>query len=518
VNRLEEEERESAEEVVSAGSVVETKGIGKEFNGIYVLKDIDFDLRPGEIHSVVGQNGAGKSTFIKILTGLYPPSEGEIRVNGSVVALNGVKRSEAYGIMTVQQEINTVPFFNVYENIFIGSEEVKRRFGMSILDDRKMKEKTTSVMKRLGVNVDPDTPVFSLNALAKRIIEISKALVHEAKILIFDEPTTSLGQEEKEKLLSVIKGLKENGLSIIFVSHNLDEVLSISDRITVLRDGHKIGTLDRRDATIEDIVSMMLGNKQYAERKQRDSYISNEIVLDVDNVCTEKLKNVSFNVHKGEILGIAGAVGAGKTEIVRAIYGLDGIVTGKLTLYGKRYVPTPERSVKNGIAFVPEERRAQGLVLGYSVAKNLTLAYLDKWCRAGVIDERAEANVTNEYCSKLAIKATGSQEVVDLLSGGNQQKVVIARWLSGNFKLGFFDEPTIGIDIKAKQDIYDLFVECAKAGKSIVFLSSYVPELLGICDRILVMRGDQFVGEFKPEEEDVESKITIACLGGGTAS
>jgi ribose transport system ATP-binding protein len=502
--------------VESNESFLITKGISKEFNGVYVLKDINFDIKKGEVHSLVGENGAGKSTFIKILSGLYLPSKGVTYLNGSPVSFTNVKQSEEVGIRTVQQEINIVPFYNVYQSIFIGSEEVKKKFGIKYTDDRKMREMAKSVIKELGIDLNVDAPSYLLSVLEKKIIEISRALVRQAKILIFDEPTTSLGLKEINKLFEIIEVLKEKGLSILFVSHDIDEVMHISDRITVFRDGNKIGTFEKSNVTVNKIISSMIGHELKNKNNQKGSLLSDEIMLDVENLSTEKLKNISFKIRKGEILGIAGVVGAGKTELAKAIYGLEKIKSGKIIFRNSKYIPSPQRSIDSGIAFIPEERRTEGLILNYSVSENMTLAYLKRWCSFGIINNESEINITRQYINRLSIKTKGPRQAVDFLSGGNQQKVVIARWLSGDFYLGLFDEPTKGIDIKAKEDIYNLFVELAKQGKSILFLSSYLPELINLCDRILVMRNGEIVGEFRSEEENVANKIMSAVLSGGT--
>lgn len=497
-------------------NILEVKGVGKEFNGVWVLKDIDFQLRWGEIHSIIGENGAGKSTFIKILSGVYHQSAGEMLFDGKPVSFANVKQSEDVGIRTVHQEINLVPYFTVFENIFIGSEKRKKFAGLSYTDDSGMRAKAKEVIKSLGIDFDVNTPAVLLNASMKRIVEISKVLVHNPKVVIFDEPTTSLGEEERKRLLSIIKGLKESGLSIIYISHNLEEVIEISDRVTVFRDGRNVGMLDKEEATTGKIISMMLGHKSYESYRRECSYCCKDVQLSAENVYTDRLKNVSFELKKGEILGIAGVVGAGKTEIAKAIFGLDAIENGRIKVMGKDYSPSPKNAIASGIALVPEERQAEGLIPNYCVSKNTTLTYLNKWAKRAVIDRRAELSTANEYIRKLNIKTTGPMQMIKFLSGGNQQKVILARWLNGDFKIGIFDEPTKGIDIKAKEDIYRLLDELAKEGKSIMVLSSYLPELLGLCDRILVVHDGCIAGEYNPKDDNAEHAIMAAMLGGRT--
>ncbi|HZK61042.1 MAG TPA: sugar ABC transporter ATP-binding protein [Anaerovoracaceae bacterium] len=495
-------------------NVIEVNGIGKEFNGVWVLKDINFDLKPGEIHSVVGENGAGKSTFIKILSGVHQPSEGGMWMEGKPVSFSNVRQSETVGIRTVHQEVNLIPFFPIYKNIFVGSEEKIKLAGITYLDDKKMKKKAKDVIKSLGIDFDINKPTMLLNASMKRIVEISKVLIHEPKVIIFDEPTTSLGLDERKRLLKIIIGLKEKGHSIIYISHNLEEITSISDRITVFRDGMKIDTMSGKEASIDKIIPMMLGDKTYSCYIKKDSYCTDEVYFEAANIYTNRLKNVSFKLRKGEVLGVAGVVGAGKTEIARAMFGIDKLEKGTMKVKGKDYSPTPQNAIHSGMALVPEERQAEGLIPNFSVLQNTTLTYLDNWSRCGVIDNKKEIKVANEYINKLSIKTTGHSQLIKFLSGGNQQKVILSRWLNGNFSIGIFDEPTKGIDIKAKEDIYHMIEKLAKEGKTVLMLSSYLPELLCLSDRIIVVHEGELVGEFNPKESNAEEKIMNAMLGG----
>lgn len=495
-------------------NVIEVNGISKEFNGVWVLKDINFDLKPGEIHSLVGENGAGKSTFIKILSGVHQPSEGEMWMEGKPVSFSNVRQSESVGIRTVHQEVNLIPFFPIYKNIFVGSEEKIKLAGITYLDDKKMKKKAKDVIKSLGIDFDINKPTMLLNASMKRIVEISKVLIHEPKVIIFDEPTTSLGLDERKRLLKIIIGLKEKGHSIIYISHNLEEITSISDRITVFRDGMKIDTMSGKEASIDKIIAMMLGDKTYSCYIKKDSYCTDEVYFEAANIYTNRLKDVSFKLRKGEVLGVAGVVGAGKTEIARVMFGIDKLEKGTMKVKGKDYSPTPQNAIHSGMALVPEERQAEGLIPNFSVLQNTTLTYLDNWSRGGVIDNKKEIKVANEYINKLSIKTTGHSQLMKFLSGGNQQKVILSRWLNGGFSIGIFDEPTKGIDIKAKEDIYHMIEKLAKEGKTVLMLSSYLPELLCLSDRIIVVHEGELVGEFNPKESNAEEKIMNAMLGG----
>jgi ribose transport system ATP-binding protein len=493
--------------------ILSTRNLGKEFNDVWVLNDININLKKGEIHSIVGENGAGKSTFIKILSGVYAPSKGEIIINGQKVKFTDVKESEQMGIRTVHQEINLIPFFNVRENIFVGAELEKKVMVVSILDKKKSAEKAKEALDTLGVELDLNKYVHKLDTSMRRIVQICKVLVGKYEVIIFDEPTTTLGGNERRRLLEVIMNLKKQDAGIFFISHNIDEVLEISDRITVFRDGENMGTMLKKESTVNKIVSKMIGHKSYSDFKRKPVTGKDKIIFEVKDLNTEKLRNVNFKVNEGEVVGIAGIVGAGKTEIARAIFGIDAVESGEFYINGKRYKPKPGNSVKKGIALVPEERQEQGLVLNMDVKKNISLAYLDQLGSSNIIDFETEKNTAEKLIEYLKIKTTGPFQIVKYLSGGNQQKVVIGRWLSGDFSLGIFDEPTKGIDIKAKEDIYHQIDKLAHKGKGIIFISSFLPELINITDRIIVMKDGKIVAEFDPRQ-NTETEIMIAMLGG----
>ena len=495
-----------------SSTVLETKGLGKEFNGTWVLNDVDFSLESGEIHAVVGENGAGKSTFIKILSGVYQASAGQVFMEDKKVAFSNVEQSEQAGIRTVHQEIHLVPFFKAYENIFIGSEVPKNAAG--VLDDKAMRAKAQEAMALMNVDLDVNEVASYLNTAMKKVVEICKVLIWNPKVVIFDEPTVALGEHERKRLLQIIQDLKKQGLSIIYVSHNLEEIQEIADRVTVLRDGYKVGLLNRDEMTIEKIVRLMLGDKTYGDYQRERRELSGAKTLELSHVSTAKLKDVSFSVKEGEVLGIAGVVGAGKTEVARAIFGLDKLKSGSVLVGDKKMRPSPRKAIANKIAFVPEERQSQGIIPNFPVTHNVTLTYLKKWASKGIISFRKERKTALAYIEKLSVRTTGPEQFIRNLSGGNQQKVILGRWLAGNFGIGIFDEPTKGIDIKAKEDIYQLMDDLAREGKSIVMMSSYLPELILSCDRILVMREGRVVGEFVTNEENLEERITTAMLGG----
>lgn len=492
--------------------LIVTEKLCKEFDHIRVLSDVDFDLRAGEIHALIGENGAGKSTFVKILSGVYTASSGRYMVEGKRAAFNTTKESENAGIYTIHQEINLVPYFNAYQNIFIGNEQNNR---LGLLKDKEMASMAKKVLERLNIKLDVHRPVMYFNASIQRIIQISSALVYNPKILIFDEPTTSLGEEERTALLEIIKDLRNSGIGIIFISHNIEEIVSISDRVTVFKDGFKVGTLSKDEIDSPKIVSMMIGEQEYEVFVRERTEDTEVEMLRVGHLKNEKLRDISFTLHKGEILGVAGVIGSGKSETARAIFGIDKLKSGKMFVNGEPYRPkSPQIAIGKGLALVPEERRIQGLVDVFTVAENVTLTYMKRFFRTIFLNKKAECEAANKYITALSIKTTGPHQLVHYLSGGNQQKVVLSKWLAGDFDILILDEPTKGIDIMAKRDIYALINKMVENGKSVLFMSSYLPELLNVCDRILVVNDGAIAGEFSAFGEDAKKKITHVMLGG----
>jgi len=495
--------------------LLEASKLCKDFNGVRVLSNVDFTLRSGEIHALIGENGAGKSTFVKILSGVHQATEGSFKVKGNEVNFKNVKESEKAGILTIHQEINLVPYFNAYQNIFIGNEK-KGKAGL--LDEKGMAKKAEEVLAKLNIKLDVTKPVSYFNTSLQRIVQICSALIYEPDILIFDEPTTALGEEEREKLLDIIVGLKETGIGIIFISHNIEEIVAISDRVTVFKDGLNVGTLEKNEINGHKIVSMMVGGQDYEvfKRESDANRANQEEVLRVENLRTNKLKGINFSLKQGEILGIAGVIGAGKTEISKAIFGLDKMQDSKIYIKGEPYDPRSTRSVRRGVALVPEERRIQGLVPSFTVQENITLAYMNKFAGKLFMKNKLENKTALDRIGELSIKTTGPRQVVKYLSGGNQQKVVLSKWLSGDFSILMLDEPTKGIDVNAKRDIYKLIHELSLQGKGILFMSSYLPELLNFCDRILVINDGSIVGEYPSSGPQIKETITHAMLGGKT--
>lgn len=497
-----------------ASPLIRAENAGKEFGGVWVLRGIDFDLRVGEVHALVGENGAGKSTFVKIISGVHRPSEGRLYVDGRPVALRSARQSEKLGVWTVHQEINQIPFQSVTENVFLGNELTRRLLGLPVVDRRRMEQRVTEVLRSLGVELEVRRPAHTLDASHQRIVEICKALISAPKVIIFDEPTTSLAESERERLLRIIAELKQTH-GIIYVSHNLEEVFRLADRITVFRDGVKIATVNTVETTEQEIITMMIGRKQYVSyRAAQPATGAGEKLLELKGVCTARLDRVDLTLRRGEVVGVAGVVGAGKTELARAIFGIDRATAGEFVYRGEQITPSPVLSVRRGLALIPEDRQEQGLILRMGVGNNVTLSYLDQWARHAVLNGRAEREACEHYIGALGIKTTGPKQTVRFLSGGNQQKVVLARWLSGDFEVGMFDDATKGIDVKAKQDIYQLLGELAAKGKGVLFLSSYLPEVMNVAHRILVMREGRIVGEFSPQEEGAAEQIMAAMLGG----
>lgn len=491
--------------------LLRTENISKEFSQVRVLSDVNFDLKAGEIHALIGENGAGKSTFIKIISGVYSATTGRIFIDGKEVAINSTTSSEKEGIFTIHQEINLVPYFNAYENIFIGNELTKR---CGLLDKKAMAKKAEEILDRLDIHININKPVRSFNTSIQRIIQISQALVYNPKILIFDEPTTALGEEERVRLLQVIKDLRSSGIGIIFISHNIEEIVEIADRVTVFKDGLKVGTLAKEEIDSKKIVRMMIGNQDYEVYVRDQNKSEKEEVLRVEKLCNSKLKEVSLILHRGEILGIAGVVGAGKTELARAIFGIDSIDSGRVFVNGKEFNPKSYQAVNRGLGFVPEERRIQGLVSDFNVSQNISLAYLKQFAHRGFMDKQKENKTAEDFITKLSIKTTGPRQLIKFLSGGNQQKVVLSKWLTGDFQTLIMDEPTKGIDVMSKRDIYKLVNTMVQDGKSVLFMSSYLPELLNVCDRIIVMIDGRVVEEFSSFCQDAKQEITHVMLGG----
>ena len=466
--------------------ILKMTGIDKRFSGVHALKGVDFDLYAGEVHALMGENGAGKSTLMKVLCGIHPYDSGSIEYFGKKVKFASIAESQAAGISIIHQELNMMNHLTVAQNIYIGREPMKGGF----IDDRKMEADATELLKRIGVRIDPSVKLGSLTVGRQQMVEIAKAVSRDSKLLILDEPTAALTQPEVEDLFRIMHDLQRKNIGMIYISHRMDEINRISDRVTVMRDGEYVGTEYTKNLTKDDIVKMMVGRVIYGEQKEK-SLVPDDapVVLEARNIVSGKtLKNVSFKLRKGEILGFAGLMGAGRTELARAVYGADPFDSGEIFVNGKKTeIKTPEAAVKHGICYLSEDRKQFGLMLGKSVTENTVLASLDDYIRFGWINDAAAKAAAEEKNKQLRTKTPSMDQLLKNLSGGNQQKVIVARWLLKDSDVFIFDEPTRGIDIGAKSEMYDLMAELAAQGKSIIMISSELAEIQRLSDRVIVM-------------------------------
>lgn len=469
-------------------NILEIKNITKEFPGVKALSDVTFSIKRGSVHALVGENGAGKSTLMKILSGVYKPTTGEIHLDGKKVDFKDPKDAQLSGVSIIHQEFSLIPYLTGVDNIFLGREKRKAN---GLLDKRKMLHEANEVLKRLNADIDLNKPVASLSVANQQFIEIAKAIAIETKVLIFDEPTASLTGNEIEKLFELIETLKANGVTIIYISHHLDEILHMCDQLTCLRDGEYVDTRDVVDCTKQDIVKMMVGREivnAFPERPVRDMEEDN-VRLEVKKLSNSDITDVSFELKEGEILGIAGLVGSGRTEIARALIGADPAKDKEVYINGKRaMIKNPTDALAHGICLIPESRKTQGLVLTTTIKNNISLPILSELSsKFKMINKKRENDIVDQSIKDLLIKTPSSKEIVKNLSGGNQQKVVLAKWLNTGSNILIFDEPTRGIDIGAKEEIYKLMRNLADEGISIIMISSELPEILGMSDRVLVM-------------------------------
>lgn len=493
--------------------LLEMKGIHKSFPGVKVLEDVQFSLQAGELHALMGENGAGKSTLMKILGGIYSKDSGETSVKGELYEIDSTKKATALGISIIHQELNLIPYLTVMENMFLGREFTYGR--TKFVNWRKMREETAKYLSLLNITIDPGTIVEELSVGQQQMIEIAKALSTHAQILVLDEPTAALTDREIAALFEVIDSLKKQGVGMIYISHRMEEIFQISDRITVLRDGKYIGTKHTKETSMEELVRMMVG------RDIHDRFPKVSIPIGAERLRVEglsvsnKLHNISFSVRSGEILGIAGLMGAGRTELAKTLFGVDSIHQGKILVDGKETkIKRPLDAIQAGIAFVTEDRKQEGLILSLTIRENLSLPNLSKLSSAGFMNKAEEGKLSADSIAKLQIKTPHAEQVVGALSGGNQQKVVIGKWLATNPKILILDEPTRGVDIGAKKEIYDLMNQLAAQGVAIIMISSELPEVLGMSDRILVMHEGRITAELA-QHEATQENIMHAATGGG---
>lgn len=490
---------------------IEMRGIDKSFGGNAVLKEAGFLLDHGEIHALMGENGAGKSTLMKILTGVYTKDAGQVIVDGQEVCYKNPQEAEKAGIVFIHQELNVLFDLTVEENMFLG-KEIHGRFG--VCDKKAMRAEVRKILDRLGVSIDPQQRMSELSVGQQQMIEIAKALMVDAKVIIMDEPTAALTQSETEVLFQVVRSLKEKGVSIVYISHRMEEIFELCDRITVLRDGSYIDTKRIQDTDMNDVVKMMIGREIGERYPLREASIG-EVVFKVERLtCPGVFKDVSFEVHAGEVLGVSGLMGAGRTEIMQAIFGNMPHVTGKLFLNGEEiHNHNPGQAMKNGIGFITEDRKTEGLMLEESIRKNISLANLGRISRRGVLRKKEERELVQKGIEELHIKCFGPEHECGRLSGGNQQKVVFAKWIYTDPKVLILDEPTRGVDIGAKKEIYNIINDLAAKGVAIIMVSSELPEVLGMADRIMVVREGLVRGILSKEEADQEN-IMILATGG----
>jgi ribose transport system ATP-binding protein len=497
----------------STTSAIEMRGIEKSFGTNPVLKSVDFNVTVGEVHALAGENGAGKSTLMKILQGVYQKDAGEILVAGQTVEITDTFAARKAGIGMVFQEFSLIPTLTVAQNIFLTNEPTK----YGIIDDAKAKAHALEIFKEMEVEVDPSRTVESMPTALWQLTEIAKALAQNAKVLIMDEPTASLAKHEAEGLFALIERLKAKGIAIVYISHRMDEIYRIADRITVLRDGSKVLTESLKKVSPEQIVEAIVGRKAAAHlvHKNRSDKISNEVVLDVKNLSSgPKLQDVSLQVRRGEILGLAGLMGSGRTELVNTLFGILKPTSGTITINGKAIdISSPKRAIENRIALIPEDRRAQGLVLDHPVTENLTLPLLDGLKSNGLLSKKKILSKSKDIINQFDIKLAYPGIRVGSLSGGNQQKVVIGKWLGTDPEILLMDEPTAGVDIGTKSEILDLVRKIADSGKSVILISSELPELLSVSDRILVLKDGHVSKSLNREEIPSEEFLQLAIQG-----
>jgi ribose transport system ATP-binding protein len=490
------------------------KGIEKRFPGVHAIAGGHFELRAGEVHALLGENGAGKSTLMKVLAGIYGKDGGRIFYKGREVEVPTPRAAQDMGISMIHQELNLMPHLTVAHNIFIGREP---RRGFGVLDEKAINERAQQLFDNLHINLNPRAKVADLTVAMQQMVEIAKALSFGFEVLIMDEPTAALTETEITELFRIIRQLRDTGVGIVYISHRLEEIKQIADRVTVMRDGHYIDTVNTADVTIDRIINMMVGRTIYEAAPEIPEVPNEEILLEVRGFNRgRQVRNVSFNLKRGEILGFAGLVGAGRTEVARAIFGADRATSGAVMVRGKPVqIRSPQDAVSAGIGYLSEDRKRYGLALGMDVETNIVMATFNRFLRwLGWVDTSKTRQTANRYVQALAVKTPSLQQIVKNLSGGNQQKVIIGKWLTANTEILIFDEPTRGIDVGAKSEIYKLLNELAQQGKGIIMISSELPEILRMSHRIVVMCEGRITGELTSAEATQEKIMALATERG----
>ena len=492
--------------------LIELRKVSKFFPGVIALNKADLKLYSGEVHGLMGENGAGKSTLIKLLTGAYKPDEGEMLLDGQPLKVNGPKDAMNMGLTAIYQELNVIPKLTVWENIFLG-RELRNKKGL--LDIPQMKERAKELLQQLRQNIDVDEKVENLGMGHQQMVEICKALVLESRLIIMDEPTSSLSAGETEELLRTARELRDRGMAIVFISHHMDEIFRICDRLTVLRDGCVIQSMLAKDTNTENLIKLMVG-RDINQQFPKIVAAKKEELLRIEDFTSEdgSFKDISFSVCGGEVLGFAGLVGAGRTEVMRAIFGADARKTGKVYVKGKEAdIRSPKAAISYGIAFLTEDRKGEGRVLSNTVGFNINLSTFEKSKRGLLLNNALLRNKAKNDITQLRIKTPSINTTVRGLSGGNQQKVVIAKWLETNADIFIMDEPTRGLDVGAKLEVYNIINNLVSEGKAVIMVSSELPEVMGMSDRIIVMHEGYMAGEFKRDEVEREA-IMMAASGG----
>ncbi|MBR0446005.1 MAG: sugar ABC transporter ATP-binding protein [Oscillospiraceae bacterium] len=492
-------------------TILQMQGIQKFFSGVHALKGVNFELKAGEVHALMGENGAGKSTLIKVLCGIHKRDGGSVTLFGNEVNFDHIGQSQAAGVSVIHQELNMMNDLTVAQNMFIGQEKMLG----GLIDDKAMERAAKEQFEKMGVDIDPATKLGNLTVGKQQMVEIAKAVSRDCKLLVLDEPTAALTLPEVEELFKIMRDMKEKGIGMIYISHRMDEITRISDRVTVMRDGEYVGTVNTAEVTRDDIVKMMVGRVIMGEQKTKSNCPADApVILEVKHLNAGKeVRDVSFNLRKGEILGFAGLMGAGRTEVVRALYAADPKQTGEIYLNGKKVkIKSPSQAVKKGICYLSEDRKRFGLMLDKSVTDNSGIASVDNFVTSGIIRDGKMRKVSEETNAKLRTKTPSMEQLLKNLSGGNQQKVIIARWLMKNSDIFIFDEPTRGIDVGAKSEIYRLMEDLVNQGKSIIMISSELPEVLRMSDRIIVMCEGRKTGELDIAEATQENIMQLATM------
>jgi rhamnose transport system ATP-binding protein len=493
-----------------AEPIVEFIGISKQFGTIQALHDVDIAFYAGEVHALVGENGAGKSTLVKLLGGIHRPDTGVIMIDGTAVELHSPAQAQHLGIAVIHQEPTLFPDLNVAENVFMGRHP-RDRFGRVAW--KQMYQEVERLLASLDVDLSVYAPVRGLSVADQQLVEIAKALSLDARVLVMDEPTAALSPHEVEKLFAITKQLRQQGVAILFVSHRLEEISELADQLTVMRDGARVITAPASELSSEEIIRHMVGRELTSLFPKGKAEIG-EVVLEVQQLTRKGVfRDINFQIRRGEILGFAGLVGAGRTEVARVLFGIDRADAGEIRIQDRPvHISSPRVAMRHGLAYVPEDRRQQGLIMDFTIAANMTLPIVQQVSRLGNVDRRRERSIATEYSQQLQVRSTGIQQLVKALSGGNQQKVVLAKWLITNPSILILDEPTRGIDIGAKAEVHRIISELASRGLAIILISSELPEVLAMSDRVLVIHEGRLTGTFERSEANQE-KVMFAATG-----